>query len=131
MDFHMDDMLKLYVEKRSQYEEKIQGDLLKIEEAVSGITKVGDYFSVGYDEMIITIKAIEIDGEKHLGVYTDKNPTLVPFCELTLLEHPDLILWIIQNTKLIEDAFREVLINVVRNGENIINTLRQLNINYE
>ncbi|RAP47212.1 MAG: hypothetical protein BZ136_06550 [Methanosphaera sp. rholeuAM74] len=55
----------------------------------------------------------------------------IAFNDLTLTENPDLILWIIQNSSLIEKGFVEVLINAVRNGENIINTLKSLKLNYE
>lgn len=127
----MDDMLKIYVEKRHQYEDKIQKNLLEIEESVSGIAKVGDYFSIKNDDLLITIKLVEINGEKHVAVSTDSNKEEIPFNELTLTEHPDLILWIIQNDALIKEGFQEVLINAVRNGENIINTLKQLKVNYE
>lgn len=128
---NQDEMLKLYVEKRLEYEEKIQGNLEEIEDSVKDLTQVGDYFSVKNDDLLITIKAIELDGEKHIAVYTDKNSKEIPFCKLTLTEHPDLILWIIQNDTLIREGFKEVLINAVRNGENIINTLKALKVNYE
>ena len=56
---------------------------------------------------------------------------LCKLSNLTLTEHPDLILWTIQNDSLIREGFKEVLINAVRNGENIINTLKALKVNYE
>jgi hypothetical protein len=55
----------------------------------------------------------------------------IALSNLRLTDHPDLILWVIQNSKIIEKGFNEVLINAVRNGENIINTLKALNPNYE
>lgn len=127
----MDDMIKLYIQKREEYETKISNDLLKIEESVQDIAKVGDYFSIKNEDRLITIKAIEKNNEKHIAVYTDINPKEIPFSELTLTEHPDLILWIIQNESLIQQGFKEVLINAVRNGEDIINTLKELKVNYE
>lgn len=127
----IDDMTKLYIQKREEYETKISNDLLNIEESVKDISKVGDYFSVKNEDILITIKAIEKNNEKHIAIYTDTNPKEIPFNELTLTEHPDLILWIIQNKSLIQQGFKEVLINAVRNGEEIINTLKELNINYE
>lgn len=127
----MDDMLKMYIEKRHEYESKIQEDLLKIEESVLELTEVNDYFSVKYDEMLITLKTVMVNDEKHIAIYTDKNPEEIPLNQLTLTQHPDLILWIIQNDSLIKEGFKEVLINAVRNGENIINTLKALKVNYE
>ncbi len=127
----MDDMLKLYVKKREEYETKIQNDLLEIEKSVSDIAKPGDYFSIKNDDLLITIKSVLVDDEKHVAIYTDQNPEEIPFNKLSLTKNPDLILWIIQNDKLIQEGFREVLINAVRNGENIINTLKQLKVNYE
>lgn len=127
----MDDMLKMYIEKRHEYESKIQEDLLKIEESVLELTEVNDYFSVKYDEMLITLKTVMVNNEKHIAIYTDTNPEEIPLNQLTLTQHPDLILWIIQNDSLIKEGFKEVLINAVRNGENIINTLKALKVNYE
>ena len=126
-----DDMLKLYVEKRKEYEAKIQKDLENIEDSVKDLAQVGDYFSVKNEDVLITIKAIEIDNEKHIAISTDTNKREIPFTQLTLTEHPDLILWIIQNDALIKEGFKEVLINAVRNGENIINTLKALKVDYE
>lgn len=126
-----DDMLKLYVEKRKEYETKIQNDLEKIENSVKDLAQVGDYFSIKNEDILITIKAIEIDNEKHIAIFTDTNKREIPFNKLTLTEHPDLILWIIQNEALIKEGFKEVLINAVRNGENIINTLKALKVDYE
>ncbi|RAP51492.1 MAG: hypothetical protein BZ138_05020 [Methanosphaera sp. rholeuAM270] len=126
-----DEMLKLYVEKRKEYESKISGNLEEIEESVKDLAQIGDYFSVKNDDLLITIKAVEIEGNKHIAVYTDRNPEEIPLNKLTLTEHPDLILWVIQNDALIREGFKEVLINAVRNGENIINTLKALKINYE
>ncbi|MBR0472903.1 MAG: hypothetical protein IJI98_09440 [Methanosphaera sp.] len=126
-----DEMLKLYVEKRIEYETKIKENLEKIEDSVKDLAQVGDYFSVKNDDLLITIKAIEVDGDKHIAIFTDKNSREIPFGSLTLTEHPDLILWIIQNDLLIREGFKEVLINAVRNGENIINTLKALKVNYE
>lgn len=128
---NQDDMLKLYVQKRKEYENKIQQNLKEIEDSVKDLAQTGDYFSVKNDDLLITIKAIEVNDQKHIAVYTDKNPKEIPFSELTLTEHPDLILWIIQNDLLIKEGFKEVLINAVRNGENIINTLKALKVNYE
>ncbi|MBQ6219641.1 MAG: hypothetical protein IJJ47_07920 [Methanosphaera sp.] len=127
----MDDMLKLYIEKRKEYEAKIRDDLEEIENSVIDLAQVGDYFSVQNDELLITIKAIKYNNEKHIAVYTNENPKEIPLTNLTLTEHPDLILWIIQNDALIKEGFKEVLINAVRNGENIINTLKALKVNYE
>ncbi len=127
----MDDMLKLYIEKRKEYEAKIRDDLEEIENSVIDLAQVGDYFSVQNDELLITIKAIQYNNEKHIAVYTNENPKEIPLTNLTLTEHPDLILWIIQNDALIKEGFKEVLINAVRNGENIINTLKALKVNYE
>lgn len=127
----MDDMLKLYIEKRKEYEAKIRDDLEEIENSVIDLAQVGDYFSVQNDELLITIKAIKYNDEKHIAVYTNENPKEIPLTNLTLTEHPDLILWIIQNDALIKEGFKEVLINAVRNGENIINTLKALKVNYE
>lgn len=128
---NQDEMLKLYVEKRKEYENKIKENLEEIEESVNDLAQVGDYFSVKNDDLLITIKAIDVGGKKRIAVYTDKNPKVIPFNQLTLTEHPDLILWIIQNDALIKEGFKEVLINAVRNGENIINTLKALKVNYE
>lgn len=127
----MEDMIRLYVEKRREYQTKISADLKSIEENVSDICEVGDYFSIKSDEEIITIKAIEEDGTKRIAVKTSSMDDFVAFSNLRLTDHPDLILWIIQNGKIIEKGFNEVLINAVRNGENIINTLKALNVDYE
>ena len=59
------------------------------------------------------------------------EPEIVARVAGKLTEHPDLILWIIQNDSLIKEGFKEVLINAVRNGENIINTLKALKVDYE
>lgn len=126
-----DDMLKNYIEKRKQCENKIQEDLLKIEESVIDIPEVGDYFSIKNEDSLITIKAILINDEKHIAIYTEDNEKEIPFYELNLIEHPDLILWIIQNDSLIKEGFEQVLINAVRNGEHIINTLKALKVNYK
>lgn len=126
-----EEMLKLYVEKRKEYETKIKGNLRDIEDSVKDLTQVGDYFSVKNEDTLITIKAIEIEEELHLAIYTDIDKREIAFNHLTLTEHPDLILWIIQNDVLIREGFKEVLINAVRNGENIINTLKALKVNYE
>lgn len=126
-----EEMLKLYVEKRKEYETKIKGNLRDIEDSVKDLAQVGDYFSVKNDDILITIKAIEIENELHIAVSTDIDKREIPFNQLTLTEHPDLILWIIENDLLIREGFKEVLINAVRNGENIINTLKALKVNYE
>lgn len=126
-----DDMLKLYVQKRKEYEDKISSDLKKIEESVVDLAQDGDYFSVKNEDILITIKAKEIDEKMHITISTDINPEEIPLSNLTLTEHPDLILWAIQNDSLIREGFKEVLINAVRNGENIINTLKALKVNYE
>ncbi|RAP44526.1 MAG: hypothetical protein BZ135_08375 [Methanosphaera sp. rholeuAM6] len=126
-----EEMLKLYVEKRKEYETKIKGNLRDIEDSVKDLAQVGDYFSVKNDDILITIKAIEMDNEMHIAVSTDLDKREIPFSQLTLTEHPDLILWIIENDLLIREGFKEVLINAVRNGENIINTLKALKVNYE
>ena len=127
----MEDMLKVYVEKRKEYQKKISSDLTKIEEKVFDICEIGDYFSIKSDDELITIKAVEIDGSKHIAIKASTTDGFVAFNRLTLTDHPDLILWIIQNGAIIEQGFREILINAVRNGENIINTLKALDINYE
>lgn len=126
-----DDMLKLYVQKRKEYEDKISSDLKKIEESVVDLAQDGDYFSVKNEDILITIKAKEIDEKMRITISTDINPEEIPLSNLTLTEHPDLILWTIQNDSLIREGFKEVLINAVRNGENIINTLKALKVNYE
>lgn len=126
-----EEMLKLYVEKRKEYETKIKGNLRDIEDSVKDLAQVGDYFSVKNEDSLITIKAIEIENELHLAIFTDIDKREIAFNQLTLTEHPDLILWIIQNDTLIREGFKEVLINAVRNGENIINTLKALKVNYE
>lgn len=126
-----EEMLKLYVEKRKEYETKIKGNLRDIEDSVKDLAEVGDYFSVKNEDSLITIKAIEIENELHLAIFTDIDKREIAFNQLTLTEHPDLILWIIQNDSLIREGFKEVLINAVRNGENIINTLKALKVNYE
>ena len=123
-----EEMLKLYVEKRKEYEKKIREDLEDIENSVKDLAQVGDYFSIKNDDLMITIKAIELNEEKHIAIFTDKDKREIPFNQLTLTEHPDLILWIIQNDALIKEGFKEVLINAVRNGENIINTLKALKV---
>jgi len=127
----MDDMLKVYKERRREYEEKIHSDLAKIEDNIRDFVSVGDYFSVRVDENLVSIKAIECDGSVHLAVRSDDMDDFIAFDDLTLTENPDLILWIIQNSSLIEKGFVEVLINAVRNGENIVNTLKSLKLNYE
>lgn len=126
----MDDMLQMYINKRHEYESKIRNDLLKIEESVLDIAEINDYFSIKNDDTLITIKAVFENNQKHIAITTD-NVNEIPFNKLTLTEHPDLILWIIQNDALIKQGFQEVLINAVRNGENIINTLKELKVNYE
>ncbi len=126
-----EEMLKLYVEKRKELEDKISEDLQDIEDSVKDLAQIGDYFSVKNDDLLITIKAVEVNGEKHIAIFTDKDKREVIFNQLTLTEHPDLILWIIQNDTLIKEGFKEVLINAVRNGENIINTLRALKVDYK
>ncbi len=126
-----DEMLKLYAEKRKEYETKIKGNLKDIEDSVKDLAQTGDYFSIKNEDTLITIKAIEIEEEFHLAIFTDIDKREKTFNQLTLTEHPDLILWIIQNDALIREGFKEVLINAVRNGENIINTLKALKVNYE
>ena len=106
-------------------------DLKKIEENVDDLCEVGDYFSIKSDEDIITIKAIEMDDVKHIAIKTEGMDEFIALDRLRLTDHPDLILWIIQNANIIEKGFQEVLINAVRNGENIINTLKALDLNYE
>ena len=127
----MEDMIKIYIQKRREYQKKISSDLKKIEENVCDICEVGDYFSIKIDEDIVTIKAIEDDSTKQIAIKTADMDDFIAFSNLSLTEHPDLILWIIQNGNIIEKGFQEVLINAVRNGENIINTLKALDLNYE
>ena len=127
----MDDMIKLYKEKRREYENKISTDLERIEKSVYDIAEIGDYFSIKNDDELITVKAIDYEDNKCIAIKTDTTGNFIPFKNLTLTDHPDLILWIIQNSALIKQGFTEVLINAVRNGENIINTLKELNINYK
>ncbi len=126
-----DEMLKLYVEKRKELESKISEDLQNIEDSVKDLAQIGDYFSVKNEDLLITVKAVEVDGEKHIAIFTDRDNREIIFNKLTLTEHPDLILWIIQNDSLIKEGFKEVLINAVRNGENIVNTLRALKADYK
>ena len=57
----MDDMLKMYIEKRREYESKIKKDLLDIEKSVTGFVEVDDYFSIKDKEELITFKIIEIN----------------------------------------------------------------------
>ena len=127
----MEDMNKIYIQKRREYQEKISSDLKKIEENVYDLCEVGDYFSIKSDEDIITIKAIEMDDVKHIAIKTEDMADFIALDSLRLTDHPDLILWIIQNANIIEKGFQEVLINAVRNGENIINTLKALDLNYD
>ena len=127
----MEDMIKIYIQKRREYQEKISSDLKKIEENVYDLCEVGDYFSIKSDEDIITIKAIEMDNVKHIAIKTEGMADFIALDSLRLTDHPDLILWIIQNANIIEKGFQEVLINAVRNGENIINTLKALDLNYD
>lgn len=127
----MEDMIKIYIQKRREYQEKISSDLKKIEEKVYDLCEVGDYFSIKSDEDIITIKAIKMDDVKHIAIKTEGMADFIALDSLRLTDHPDLILWIIQNANIIEKGFQEVLINAVRNGENIINTLKALDLNYE
>ncbi len=127
----MEDMIKIYIQKRREYQEKISSDLKKIEENVYDLCEVGDYFSIKSDEDIITIKAIEMDDVKHIAIKTEGMADFIALDSLRLTDHPDLILWIIQNANIIEKGFQEVLINAVRNGENIINTLKALDLNYD
>lgn len=124
-------MIKIYIQKRREYQEKISSDLKKIEENVYDLCEVGDYFSIKSDEDIITIKAIKMDDVKHIAIKTEGMADFIALDSLRLTDHPDLILWIIQNANIIEKGFQEVLINAVRNGENIINTLKALDLNYE
>lgn len=124
-------MIKLYLEKRKNYEEKIADDLKKINDNVEDIAQIGDYFSIKHEDTLITIKAVLYDDEKTIAIKSEDMADFIPLNQLKLTDHPDLILWAIQNTKLIEQGFIEVLINAVRNGENIINTLKELNPNYE
>lgn len=127
----MEDMIKLYVQKRREYQEKISSDLRNIEENVYDLCEVGDYFSIKSDEELLTIKAIELGETKKIAIKTSNMDEFIAFSNLRLTDHPDLILWIIQNANIIEKGFQEVLINAVRNGENIINTLKALDLNYE
>lgn len=127
----MEDMIKLYVQKRREYQEKISSDLRNIEENVYDLCEVGDYFSIKSDEKLLTIKAIELGETKKIAIKTSNMDEFIAFSNLRLTDHPDLILWIIQNANIIEKGFQEVLINAVRNGENIINTLKALDLNYE
>lgn len=124
-------MIKLYVQKRREYQEKISSDLRNIEENVYDLCEVGDYFSIKSDEELLTIKAIELGETKKIAIKTSNMDEFIAFSNLRLTDHPDLILWIIQNANIIEKGFQEVLINAVRNGENIINTLKALDLNYE
>ena len=54
----MDDMLKMYIEKRREYESKIKKDLLDIEKSVTRFVEVDDYFSIKDKEELITFKII-------------------------------------------------------------------------
>lgn len=125
-------MIKLYLDKRSEYESKIKSDLEKIEESVVEFAQDGDYFSIqASDESIITFKAKMIDDKMCVLIHTNENPVDVELTKLNLVEHPDLIKWVIQNDKFIKEGFMQVLINAVRNGEDIITTLRAMKVNYE
>ncbi len=126
----MDDMLKMYIEKRREYESKIKKDLLDIEKSVTGFVEVDDYFSIKDKEELITFKIIEINNMKHVTITTANTPEII-LSNLSIVDNPDLILWVIQNDSLIKQGFKEVLINAVRNGENIVNTLRELKVNYK
>lgn len=126
----MDDMLKMYIEKRREYESKIKKDLLDIEKSVTGFVEVDDYFSIKDKEELITFKIIEINNMKHVTITTTNTPETI-LSNLSIVDNPDLILWVIQNDSLIKQGFKEVLINAVRNGENIVNTLRELKVNYK
>lgn len=126
----MDDMLKMYIEKRREYESKIKKDLLDIEKSVTGFVEVDDYFSIKDKEELITFKIIEINNMKHVTITTVNTPETI-LSNLSIVDNPDLILWVIQNDSLIKQGFKEVLINAVRNGENIVNTLRELKVNYK
>lgn len=126
----MDDMLKMYIEKRREYESKIKKDLLDIEKSVTGFVEVDDYFSIKDKEELITFKIIEINNMKHVTI-TTANTSETILSNLSIVDNPDLILWVIQNDSLIKQGFKEVLINAVRNGENIVNTLRELKVNYK
>ena len=97
----MEDMVKLYIEKRRQYQEKISSDLQKIEENVYDICEIGDYFSIKNDEEIITVKAIKLDGDKHIAIKSGNMNDFIALSNLRLTDHPDLILWVIQNSKII------------------------------
>lgn len=127
----MEDMFKLYVEKRKEYQNQISSDLNKIEESVLDLCEIGDYFSINKEDYMISVKAISQNDEKHIAIKTEDMTDFVSFKDLTLTDHPDLILWVIENKAIIEQGFKEVLINAVRNGENIINTLKALNINID
>lgn len=126
----MDDMLKMYIEKRREYESKIKKDLLDIEKSVTGFVEVDDYFSIKDKEELITFKIIEINNMKQVTITTANTPETI-LSNLSIVDNPDLILWVIQNDSLIKQGFKEVLINAVRNGENIVNTLRELKVNYK
>ncbi|MEE0489752.1 hypothetical protein, partial [Methanosphaera stadtmanae] len=117
-------------EKRREYESKIKKDLLDIEKSVTGFVEVDDYFSIKDKEELITFKIIEINNMKHVTITTANTPEII-LSNLSIVDNPDLILWVIQNDSLIKQGFKEVLINAVRNGENIVNTLRELKVNYK
>ena len=109
---------------------KIKNDLLDIEKSVTGFVEVDDYFSIKDKEELITFKIIEINNMKHVTITTANTPETI-LSNLSIVDNPDLILWVIQNDSLIKQGFKEVLINAVRNGENIVNTLRELKVNYK
>ena len=127
-----ENMIKLYLDKRAEYESKIKNDLEKIEVLLVEFAQDGDYFSIqASDESIITFTAKNIDDKLSVLVHTNENLEDIPLTNLRLTEHPDLIKWIIQNDKFIKEGFMQVLINAVRNGEDIITSLRAMKVNYE
>ena len=84
---------------------------------ISGATISGSITSTSTTELGLQINGGTVNGSVTItsGVFTmtggtistDTNKQEIPFNQLTLTEHPDLILWIIQNDSLIKEGFKE------------------------
>ncbi|MDO5851886.1 MAG: hypothetical protein Q4Q23_05315 [Methanobacteriaceae archaeon] len=125
----MDEMIKLYAKKRKDMEKQIQNDLTEIQDTVLDIVEVGDYFSIK-DDMVYTITVVKLDDKKQLTIQTENEKEPILFNQLSLVNNPDLIKWVIAHDNYIIEGFKEVLINAVRNGETILNTLKLTRTNY-
>ena len=125
----MDDMIKIYAKKRQDMEKQIKKDLTEIQEIVLDIVEEGDYFSIK-DDLIYTITVIKINNKKQLTIQTENEENPIPLNQLSLVNNPDLIKWVISHDNYIIEGFKEVLINAVRNGETILNTLKLTRTNY-